>query len=77
VIVATKPMDDAFHAALEGKPRSWQVRAIAAYTMRTVADDFRLNLEPLNQHGLSRAHTEAEREAWAFGFGWPDRKVPR
>jgi hypothetical protein len=75
MIVATKPMDDAFHSALEGKPAEWKVRAIAAYTSRTVADHCRMNLEPLNQHGLSRTRTAAEREAWAFGFGWPDRKV--
>jgi len=74
-IVATKPLDEAFHAAVDGKPVEWKVRAIAAHVVRTVCDDFCIDPEPFNQHGLSRAHTAAEREAWSFGFGWPEREV--
>ncbi len=69
----TKTGDPAFFRAIDGKPTDWQVRAIAGYTVRTVCDDFAMDPEPLNQHGMSRAHTADEREAWAFGFGWPDR----
>ena len=69
---ATPVMDAAFQAALKGRDTDWALRAVAGYTMRVhcaTAED----RKTANDHGLSRAVTTAEREAWTFGFTWPDR----
>ncbi len=40
-IAVEKEWDQAFFEALEGHDDGWKMRAIAGYTVRTVADDFR------------------------------------
>ncbi len=79
MIVATREIDQAFLAALEGKPDEWKMRAIAGHSTRTLLDEFAADnrgneREQADRHGLSRAFSDAEREAWTFGFTWPDRK---
>jgi hypothetical protein len=78
MIVATKPGDPAFFEAIKGQ--RWcdelKLRATVGYTTRILAEDFALALEPLRKNGLGWWLSDAEREAWAFGFDWPDRKVP-
>lgn len=78
MIVATKEMDPDFLPAIEGKPEHWRIRAIAGLTAREVycGPDPRL-VSWAREHGLSRAHTEAEREAWLFGFEWPENALRR
>jgi len=66
--------DDAFHAALEGRPTDWAIRAIAGYVSRTLCGDAEC-IEQANRHGLSRAYTAEEQRAWTFGFTWVDRKA--
>lgn len=67
-------MDAAFHLALKQKAASteWALRAVAGYTMRVHCANAE-DREQANKHGLSRAITTQEREAWSFGFTWPDR----
>lgn len=80
MILVSKPIDPDFLDAVKGLPDDWAIRAIAGYTMRTLLDDLaaddRFNdRERANRHGLSRANTDDEREAWTFGFTWPDRRL--
>jgi hypothetical protein len=65
-------IDAAFHAALEGRPPEWVLRAIAGHTMREFCET-NAETEQANSHGLARAWTDDERAAWTFGFTWVDR----
>ncbi len=67
--------DDAFHAALKARPREWAIRAIAGYTTREFCKTSE-QIAGANRHGLARAHTAEEREAWTFGFTWRDTLAP-
>lgn len=80
MIFATKEAEAAFLEALRERPDDWAMRAIAGYTVRTFLDDLAPDnrggeRDHANRHGLSRAYTDEEREAWTFGFTWPDRKA--
>ena len=65
-------MDPAFRDALKDKSTDWALRAVAGYTMRQFAKDPETR-EIANNHGLARALTSEEREAWTFGFTWVER----
>lgn len=71
-------MDPDFVTALRGKPDDWRLRAIAGFTAREVycGPDPRL-VGWAREHGLSRASTDEEREAWLFGFEWPEYALKR
>lgn len=65
-------MDPEFREALQGKSEDWALRAVAGYTMRQFSKT-REAREIANDHGLARALTREEREAWTFGFTWVER----
>lgn len=65
-------MDPEFREALQGRSTDWSLRAIAGYTMRQFSKT-REAREIANNHGLARAMTQEEREAWTFGFRWIER----
>lgn len=68
--------DPAFYEALKGHTDDWKLRAIAGYVMRSFCDDvgIRGDHDLYRKQGLSRCYLPEQREAWLFGFDWPDRK---
>ena len=78
MIFATKEAEENFLEAIRERPDEWAMRAFAGYTTRTLLDDLAPDnrgreRERWNRHGLDHAHTDEAREAWTFGFTWPDR----
>lgn len=76
MIVMTKDVDQAFYDAIKDKPTEWKYRAVAGLTTREVYCGFNPQaFEWAKQHGLSRASSTSEREAWLFGFEWPENAL--
>lgn len=78
MIFVSKEAETAFLGAIQHRSDEWAIRAVAGYTVRTFLDDLAPDdrggeRERANRHGLSRANNAEEREAWTFGFTWPDR----
>lgn len=65
-------MDPAFREAISKRSTDWALRAIAGYTMRQFSQTPE-DRKRANDHGLARAFTRDEKEAWTFGFTWLDR----
>lgn len=77
MMVLTRPIDAEFLAAIEGKSVDWQRSAVAGLVTREIYGDKPRTKEWAKQHGLSRGHTQADREAWSFGWEWPDYALTR
>lgn len=74
----SKPIEERFALAIADRPKDWKYRAVAGLATRETYGDFApQQLEAANRHGLSRAVTNEEREAWTFGFTWVDRELFR
>jgi len=77
VIRRPTPEDDEFTAELKtlNESNDWKVRAIAGRVTRSAFGElFSDQLEQLDRHGMTRAHTDEERRAWRFGFDWKPKK---
>lgn len=78
-IVVSKP-DDGFAEALRGleQTNDWKMRACAARTVAEFALDFAVDQgRMVDRHGMARAVTASEKQAWRFGFDWVPGAVPR
>ena len=78
-IAVSKP-DEAFGEALRAldQTNEWKMRACAARTVAVFAADFASDQgRMLDQHGMARAVTPSERQAWRFGFDWTPGCAPR
>jgi hypothetical protein len=78
-LVMTKP-DDGFGEVLRALDQTsdWKMRACAGRTMASFAADFVPDIMgQFDRHGMSRAVTASEKQAWRFGFEWKPGAVPR
>lgn len=79
-LMVTKEVDERFIAELKALDMSvdWKMRACAGRTTAEVFGD--LAPEQARHaclHGLRRAMTPLERQAWLWGFEWTPGLVPR
>lgn len=70
-----KERGDFFARVIVGRSGDWKYRAVAGLVTREMyAERGEAALAAANAHGLSRAVTDEEREAWSFGFEWLIRR---